>query len=935
MPEIDFGRLASQLLSTWSTWLPKWFPDGTLKGHEWVALNPTRADGKPGSLKINTATGRWSDFATGDAGGDLISAYAYRYRLPQGAAARQLAKLVGELPPAPAVSALSRNVRTVWRPIIPIPADAPAVETQWTHYVRGTPKGSWTYLDAAGRPLFHVVRFETSAGGKEILPITFCEGPGGKREYRYLGVPTPRPLYGLWRLAEKPDADVLIVEGEKCADAAAALLPEFAVITWPGGGRAVDKADWTPLAGRTVVIWADCDAARDRAGEILPESKQPGMMAAERIVQIVAPTAAQVSIVQTPAPGDVSSGWDVADAIAEGWDAGRLREFIGRTRPPTAADTPPTMEKRGEAATKKAPVPKRFKLHARGLWRIPLDREGSPKAPVWVCSRIEPLALVRNWEGRSWGVLVTLIDRDGRPHRLVLAAEQLVGEGTDAVRTLVDHGLVLAARGAEHLIEYLGSIAPSDRVRITDRMGHHGEIGAGVFVLPERVIRTEGSEEWLFNGSADLAARAFATRGTLDGWKKLAALAQGNSRLVLALSMAFAAALVGPLGAENGGVNLIGGSSTGKSTALALAGSVCGGAAYRQTWRVSDNGVESTAVAYCDCLLILDELGQVDGKIAGEAALMLSQGVGKLRANRTGNARPRATWRLLFLSAGEVGLAAHMAEANRRVRAGQDLRLAELPGDAGAGLGVFEELHGFVSGSAFAVHLNAVARQEFGTAFPAFLEALLPQLDDVAQKWKRFRTGFESKVLGPTAGGQARRVASRLALIAFGGELASNFGVLPWPAGEATRGVARCFAAWVQHRGGDTDAEEREALRTVRAFLEQHGESRFTPWDRPSIEDNRAPRTLLRCGYRRNVGPLEEPEVRYYIFAESWRTEVCRGLDSAAVAEVLAAKGFLKKDGAGKCSRPERLPSEGVRRVYVVDGSILAGDEDEGAADEH
>lgn len=70
--------------------LASWLPDGKQVGREWVALNPTRADRKAGSFKINMDTGRWADFATGDKGGDPISLYAYLKGLSQLAAAREL-----------------------------------------------------------------------------------------------------------------------------------------------------------------------------------------------------------------------------------------------------------------------------------------------------------------------------------------------------------------------------------------------------------------------------------------------------------------------------------------------------------------------------------------------------------------------------------------------------------------------------------------------------------------------------------------------------------------------------------------------------------------------------------------------------------------------------------------------------------------------------
>jgi hypothetical protein len=72
--------------------LAAWLPDGRAVGGEWVALNPTRADRRAGSFKINMSTGRWADFATGDAGGDPVSLYAYLRGMSQGDAAHALSR---------------------------------------------------------------------------------------------------------------------------------------------------------------------------------------------------------------------------------------------------------------------------------------------------------------------------------------------------------------------------------------------------------------------------------------------------------------------------------------------------------------------------------------------------------------------------------------------------------------------------------------------------------------------------------------------------------------------------------------------------------------------------------------------------------------------------------------------------------------------------
>ena len=92
---IDFPGIKSASLAVLPQLLDRWLPDGRRVGHEYVARNPKRADRHPGSFAINLKTGRWSDFATGDAGGDPISLAAFLFDLTQAEAARRIAHMIG------------------------------------------------------------------------------------------------------------------------------------------------------------------------------------------------------------------------------------------------------------------------------------------------------------------------------------------------------------------------------------------------------------------------------------------------------------------------------------------------------------------------------------------------------------------------------------------------------------------------------------------------------------------------------------------------------------------------------------------------------------------------------------------------------------------------------------------------------------------------
>jgi len=176
-----------------------------------------------------------------------------------------------------------------------------------------------------------------------------------------------------------------------------------------------------------------------------------------------------------------------------------------------------------------------------------------------------------------------------------------------------------------------------------------------------------------------------------------------------------------------------------KTSSLRVAASVNGPPSYMQRWRVTANALESIAAQHCDSLLILDELAQVDPREAGDAAYMLANESSKARATRNGGARPRLNWKLLFLSAGEVGLADHLAEAGRRPRAGQEARMVDIPADANCGLGIFEQLHGRPDAATLANELQRAAATTYGAPGLEWLEWLQPTGQNCAARcWKGF-----------------------------------------------------------------------------------------------------------------------------------------------------------------------------------------------------
>lgn len=901
---------------------------GKNSGREYLPLNPTRNDHSAGSLSINRDKGAWMEGATGDKGGDLVSLAAYLWDCSQSDAGERLGQLLGldlparqkrarnnasggadtsiapalkkpaSAPPKPAPSAEDGEC------VMPVPAGAPPAPA--LHPKHGQPTTRHIYVDQSGAAMFHHCRFEIADERKQFAPLSLWKMAGGRLVWKWKAPSAPRPLLGLDRLAALPAAAVVIVEGEKAADAAALLLPDAVIMAWSGGANAADKSDWSPLAGRVVWLWPDADEVGSKAmHKVATLLQEIGVTDVQHVnLDALAKVASLVDDTPVLLAGEpLAEGDDAADLIARGWGAAHVAVLLasGEFLSSAAADSEKpegNSSQHDHVILAEAATPKRgFRLDDKGVWFVDVKDEVQA-SPRWICAPLDILASVRDPHNCGWGLLVGFDDPDQRPHREIIPARAFNGEGLDASGLLLDRGLKIAPKGRPLLLEYLQTANPKNRARVTNRTGWHEADDNKTFVLPDCAFG-RGGEEWIFESDSP-GGNAYRQKGKLADWQEnVARRCVGNSRLVFAVSMAFASPLLHIVGSESGGFHLRSNSSDGKTTALRVAASVCGGQDYMQRWRATDNGIEALAMQHCDAPLLLDELAQIDPKAAGEVAYMLANGSGKTRAGRTGGMRARSDWRLLFLSAGEIGLAQHMAEVGKQVRAGQELRMSEIPADAGTGLGLFENLHESKNGAEFAKALAHATQKHYGTAWAGFLKRLAHEDQEViATSVRDARRIFEKRFLSDGASGQAQRVA----------------------------GV--CFSSWLAARGGEGNQEERAMLGQVREFLRRYGESAFTDWDRPSMKDTHAPVRSDRAGWRRH--DEQKDEVHFYVSNEVFRSRLCKGFDSGAVGRLLIAKGFAET-GTEK-NRPwlvkESIPGEGRPRVVHILPSIFEGDDD-------
>ena len=552
-------------------------------------------------------------------------------------------------------------------------------------------------------------------------------------------------------------------------------------------------------------------------------------------------------------------------------------------------------------------------------------KEKESPQPVRISTALRITARTRDIDGRQHGRRLEFEDADGRLKVICISSSSMQTDGAEVRQLLADHGLeIMPFKTARDLLnQYIVMSQPEQTALCLDRLGWCNHFSA--YLLPDRTIGSTDGESIVYQSSVPGGHSTIRQHGSFDDWQKVSRLCAGNSRLVMAVCAAFAAPLVELTGMESGGFNFVGGSSTGKTTALFVAASVYGDQHYLNRWRATGNGLEAMAAAHNNALLILDELAQVSSREAGEIAYMLANGSGKARATATGGSRNVVRWCLLFLSAGEISLAQHMLEGGKKTRAGQEVRMVDIPANAGAGLGMFENLHGIESPARFAETIRDQAARSYGHGIVQFLEQVTEHitkdklgLQDVIRETVDV---FIARVVPESADGQVRRVARRFGLLAAAGELATNAGITGWQEGEAMVAVSTCFKAWLLERGGIGSQEEQSILEQVRYFFQCHGDSRFSEINKDANDVNTQP--LNRAGFRKK----DDGETLFMVFPEVFRKEVASGFNSKQVAQLCVQAGYLLPDSYGKYSQSRKVPGTGKKARYYLFTSHVLGDE--------
>lgn len=301
----DFAGLVNYLRPRHRELLPTILPGGRLVGGEYTC--GSLSGGQGDSFKFNIETGKWCDFATGEKGGDIISLYAAVENITNPLAFDALAEKYS----------FGGSFRKPIDKFVPVPeyVDPP----DW-----GKPSAIYEYKSAQDKLLYYIVRYDDGDSKKFFVPWSYTSNNGWVKKAW-----SKRTLFGLELLLKKPDLPVMIVEGEKACLAARVICGRsYNVLTWQGGAKAVDKTDFTILAGKSVVLWPDRDRHKVKTltqskqfgleiGDEIPYAFQAGTRAMYDIAKVLVPICSEVKILNVF--DEVVDGWDAADALALGW----------------------------------------------------------------------------------------------------------------------------------------------------------------------------------------------------------------------------------------------------------------------------------------------------------------------------------------------------------------------------------------------------------------------------------------------------------------------------------------------------------------------------------------------------------------------------------------------------------------------------------------
>lgn len=471
-------------------------------------------------------------------------------------------------------------------------------------------------------------------------------------------------------------------------------------------------------------------------------------------------------------------------------------------------------------------------------------------------------------------------------------------------RTLKAGGLNVTTKSGLRatLADWLQSCANGEVWRIAHATGWQ----CGAYIMPDGEIIGTPDQPVLFNGRSS-AASGYTTSGTVESWREsVGRLAFGNYSMMTGVAAALSAPLIGLAGADGFGIHLYEQSSAGKTTTANVASSLYGNPdVLRLTWYGTALGLANEAAAHNDALMPLDEIGQgADPVEVYKSAYVLFNGTGKLQGAKEGGNRDLKRWRTVAISTGEMDLETFIASAGRKAKAGQLVRLLNIPMRRAV------RFHEHANGKHHADALKDAYQHHHGVAGREWVKWLADHQQEAVNAVRAAEERWRS-LIPSDYGEQVHRVGARFAIL----EAALLLGnvITGWDEQTCRDAIQYSYNAWLREFGTG-NKEHQQIIEQTEAFLNAYGMSRFAPFP---YDPTSLPISNM-AGYRQKGGHETDPMV-FYTFPAAFEGEIARGFNTRQFAEVLKKAGMLTPPTSGRGFQRKSPRIDGRQiRVYVL-----------------
>jgi len=1009
----DFFEEAHIILKNqgYRNYIEKLLPAGKWKNGEYVVKNPTRDNKKARAFSINQG-GVWKDFSSGDVGRDLIDLTAYIKGISKLEACfyigvPRLEKSNTKITPQTDIKptgGVNLNAEDEYSPIAQKVADkvlleleqeaiegeaikpikeggsSPTKATLDTELIPKKPVPEFTeanigvrtqarfkggelsyyrYYSSKGIAVGCVVRCDMDIEGDKVKSFAQFSYDRIKEKWQGSWSGEGKPLYNLQEIVTRVDAPIMIVEGEKTAEAAKLLFPDYIITTSCMGSASPRSSNWSFLRNRDVIIAPDNDKTGAKyarnLNDILAKTEAKSIRGLD-VKKLGRFTIVDGKPQQRDEP--IPDKYDLADNAVDGWTAELIEEWKEHK------DFEPFFEViKDVQAIRELPKEGEEVLHIKGtnyrlskktntLWwkRVKTDGRSGETVTTWIplSGYIKPTHCMKDANG-DHGLLTEIVTRRGEHVECFFAREETATE-KDTTKILLQKGLPITNLKPDNcyaLNFFLNNFEPENKAVGVDTVGWQGANNEA-YMLPftgeprnNYANKKEGVKnvEYILQHKGS-TARSLTKKGTLKEWKRtVGEVSRGNHLHTFAILTALTAPALKVLGEEGGFVHYVGNTSIGKSTILHVAKSVWG-FDNLGSFRTTDNALESVCKNSNDGAMFLDEIGEIEPEAFFKIIYMLANGVTKGRSDRSGNAKSTTFFTVLAQSTGEIGLEAKLAEKRIQAKGGQLMRMAELDADRGKGLATFDVLNTnpdtgevFQDGKAQAEYLKLHAKENCGVVIDEFMRQIVDNSIIGVEKYKKGlkvrKEQWLEKNLTGTEGVEVARMAKRFSIIFASGALAAFLQIIPHTVEEVQACVDAMFQNWIERRGGDTPHEFKSMVADLYKLCKQNQHLRFQPATYCKEDNIKFPND--KAGYWTTKKITDDNGNSITVLDEFWISlrvfdnEVLKGRDKKSFLPMLVKSGYLKQSTDKKNTITKNPKGEDRQRFYVIPASAFNG----------